>query len=206
MKKLFWGFFFILLEFHFNTTVNGAVTHSVDVLPDVVGWVLLLAGLREMEAESALFGKLRPFALAMAVYTGVLWVDELMGWFSQSGLLAILALVVELYVTWALVVAVRDVEERRGADLNSRSMKRAWTLLLLVSVVQIFAVGLVLGVLGALLSGSWGLLALLAGVAAVWGIAVLVAGIWYLLALRKSAKAYALLPPPGGAWQGPEFL
>lgn len=179
MSSIFWGFFFIFLNF--NLTVNG---HVLNLLPPFVGYLLVMRGSREMEAESDLFAHIRPFALGMAVYTGILWLGDLLAVTGQSGwlgvLLSLVATVVSLYVAWAVVRAVQDVEHRRGAYLNSASLKAAWTVL---AVAQ--AVSWVLTLLGTLLA--------LVGV-----IAGLVGIIWFLAALWHSRKDYEALPSPDG--------
>ena len=50
MRKLFYGFLLMFLSF--DLAVNG---HTLDVLPDFVGYFLLIRGMKEMEAESGLF-------------------------------------------------------------------------------------------------------------------------------------------------------
>ena len=66
MSALFWGFFFVYINF--NLIVNG---HVLNVLPAFVGYALIMKACREMEGESGLFSSIRPFALGMAVYTGI---------------------------------------------------------------------------------------------------------------------------------------
>ena len=80
-----------------------------------------------------------------------------------------------------MVQAIRDVEARRGAELNSDSLKTAWTVL---AVAQ--AAAWVLGLLGSLMA----LMGVIAG---------LVGIVWFLAALWRSRKYYEALPPLGGA-------
>ena len=68
--KFFWGFFFIYLNF--NLSINA---HTLNVLPEFVGYFLLLQGLRELEEESGVFSDTRPFVVGMTVYTAILWVE-----------------------------------------------------------------------------------------------------------------------------------
>lgn len=180
MSSIFWGFFFIFINF--NLTVN---QHVLNILPPFVGYLLLMRGTRDMEAESSLFAPVRPFAVGMAVYTGILWLGDLLGVTGQGNwlgmLLGLAATVISLYVSWAVVQAIRDVESRRGADLNSVSLKTAWTVL---AVAQVAAY--VLALLGSLLA----LMGVIAG---------LVGIVWFLVALWRSRRNYEALPPLGGA-------
>lgn len=179
MSSIFWGFFFIFINF--NLTVN---QHVLNILPPFVGYLLLKRGTRDMEAESPLFAPIRPFAVGMAVYTGILWLGDLLGVTGQGSwlgtLLGLAAMVISLYVSWSVVQAIRDVESRRGADLNSTSLKTAWTVL---AVAQVAAY-----VLALLVS----LLALLGVIAGLVGI------VWFLVALWRSRRNYEALPPLGG--------
>lgn len=179
MSAIFWGFFFVFLNF--NLTVNG---HVLNLLPPFVGYLLVMRGARDMGEESPLFDSVRPFALGMAIYTGILWVGDLLALTGQSSwlgmLLGLASMVVSLYVAWAVVRAVQDVEVRRNAELNSASLKTAWTVLAVAEVAVYL-----LGMLGSLLA--------LVGV-----IAGLVGIIWFLAALWRSRKNYEALPPLNG--------
>lgn len=127
MKKFAIGFLLIFLDF--NLTFNG---FALNVLPDFVGYYLLLQGTKEMEQESSLFAGPRPFIIGMIVYTAILWVGKLL---NVSGgilmtLLDLIALVVSFYITWVLVQAVRDMEQRHEADLYGAVLSKRWKILL----------------------------------------------------------------------------
>ena len=118
MGKFFWGFFFIYLNF--NLSVNA---HTLNILPEFVGYFLLLQGLKELDEESGVFAGGRPFAVGMAVYTGILWVGALLGitgtgsWLST--LLNLVSTAVSLYISWAIIQGIREMEERHEAGVNS---------------------------------------------------------------------------------------
>lgn len=182
MRKLFFGFLLMFLSF--DLEING---HSLDVLPDFAGYLLLLQGMREMESESRLFQSARPFAVGMAVYTAILWVGELLavtgeGWLLE--LLNFIAMIVALYIAWVLIQAVQEMEGNRTADLNSRGMYRYWKGLAAVQVMaELLSLMANLANIGILV----GLLALVA-------LAGFVLNILYLVAWWKSTKAYEALP------------
>ena len=123
MGKFFWGFFFIYLNF--NLSVNA---HTLNILPEFVGYFLLLQGLKELDEESGVFAGGRPFAVGMAVYTGILWVGALLGitgtgsWLST--LLNLVSTAVSLYISWAIIQGIREMEERHEAGVNSASRVR----------------------------------------------------------------------------------
>ena len=88
MNKLFWGFFFIFLNFSLN--FNGA---SLQLLPDWLGFILLYLACGELLGESEMFQKPRPFCVGLAIYTGILWLLDLLGIGADLGIFSwILAL------------------------------------------------------------------------------------------------------------------
>lgn len=101
MSSIFWGFFLVFVNF--NLTLNG---HVLNLLPPFAGYLLVMKGCRELEEESGLFASIRPFALGMAVYTGILWLGDLLAVTGQGSWLTVLlglaALAVSLYVSWAV--------------------------------------------------------------------------------------------------------
>ena len=114
-----------------------------------------------------------------------MWLGDLLAVTGQGSWLTVLlglaALAVSLYVSWAVVQAIRDTEGRRGADLNSASLKTGWTVLAVAQVAS-----WILAILGSLLA----LIGVIAG---------LVGIVWFLAALWRSRKLFEALPPPGGA-------
>ena len=125
MNKLFWGFFFLSLDFSFN--FNGA---SLGLLPDWVGFILLYLGCGELLGESELFQKPRPFCVGLGIYTGVLWLMSLFGIGADLGilswLLGLVSVCLNLYVTMLIVDAIANVEMRRNYDLCAAYLKKVW--------------------------------------------------------------------------------
>lgn len=176
MKKVFWGFFFIHLNFY--VSIYG---HTLYLLPTFVGYLLLYQAAGTLARESDRFKNLRPYAVAVAIYKGILWVGALLGITGENWLGAILelaALVIALYISWSVVQAILEIEKNRGADLNGASVRTGWFVLLAAQIA---------GTLGGLL--LWGALAWMSL------FALLVGVIWFLAALWKCAKCYDLLPP-----------
>lgn len=196
MSKIFWGFFFVFI--HFNLTFND---HTASILPPFIGCILLVQGMRAMEGESETFQYPRPFAAGLAVYTGIVWVGELLGVTSGGWLGLILELIsslAELYIAWAVIQAVRDVEMRRAAELNGEAMQRSWYALAVVTLLSfsgslLFRFYLVymgyssLKVFSLAASHAW----LIAAFALVW----LVVIIKFLAAVWRSKRLYEGLPP-----------
>lgn len=185
MKKFFWGFFFVFLNFNLNLN-----QYSLNVLPGFVGYILLFQGMRELEAESRLFRSIRPFAVGMAVYTAVLWLGDLLGVGSGSepqeiltNLLGLISAIVALYVSWGLSQGVLEIEDRQGADLNGPRIYKIWKALAVFQIVNT-----VLGWMANLTN-----IAALATLIIPLMIAGLVVIVLYLIAWWRAAGAWELL-------------
>ena len=72
MNRLFWGLFFVLLDY--KITVGRAV---FEILPDFVGFFLLMRGMESMADRSSCFNRGRHWAFAMALVSGVLYIGDL---------------------------------------------------------------------------------------------------------------------------------
>ena len=137
MKKLFWGMFFIYL--HFNLNMNG---HRLNLLPDFVGFILLVLAASALEGESAFFKRARPFSVGLAVYAALSWVGALLavtaeGWLSGAAeLLSLAAMLVTLYVGWLLSRGVLETETRRETDWGGKTLLSRWKLLACVQAVN----------------------------------------------------------------------
>ena len=170
MHKLFWGFFFLFLNFSLN--FNGAV---LQLLPDWVGFLLLYAACSELENESELFQKPRPFCVGLAVYTGILWLMDLLGIGANLGILSwilgLTATCLNLYVSMLIIDAITNMEMRRNYDLCSAYLRRVWKV---VAVATIAA----------------NVLLIVPVVAVVCALVAAVAGIVFLVAIHKTRKAY----------------
>ena len=125
MDKLFWGFFFVFLNFNLN--INAA---SLQLLPDWLGFLLLYLACGELLQESEMFGKPRPFCAGLAVYTAVLWLMELLGIGSDLGILSwvlgLAATCLSLYVSMLIVDAITNVEMHRNYDLCAAHLRKVW--------------------------------------------------------------------------------
>ena len=181
MKKLFWGFFFVYLNFNLNLNA-----HSINLLPNFVGWWLVLQGMEELKHESRYFENPRPFVLVLMVYEAILWLGNALAVVGESWLtmlLGILGGAAALYVIWLLVKGVRETEENHAADLGSAVLHRRWKNLLILQV----AVRL-LGIMGNLSNIS-----ILAVVSIVLVIAGFVVMVQFLMDWHRTAKAYEAL-------------
>jgi len=182
MKKLFLGFLFIYLNFDLSFN-----QFTLNVFPDFVGYIFLLQGVKELDAESSLFRGIRPFATGMVVYTAILWVGKLMGLTAGGNwvatLLELISTAVSLYISWVLIQGVLDMEQHHGADLNGKTLYGRWKAMVAV---------LLLNYLLALLANVANLVVVMTLIT-VTVLASLFLIFLFLFAWNRSAKAYEKL-------------
>jgi len=134
MKNIFIGFILIFLDFSLNLGNS-----KIGLIPDFVGYIVMINGLKEMAEESALFMKVKPFATGMAVYTGILYLLDLLGASVSLGvlsyLLAFTSTAISLYISYNIVMGVIAIEGKYNTPLNGASLKSIWTLLAVFNVL-----------------------------------------------------------------------
>ncbi len=135
MTNLFWGLLLVLLDFNLNL---GQVT--IGLLPDFLGFYLVMKGAQALPAPA--FGKVRPMALAMAAYTGVLYVLDLTGIGGNLGVfgwvLGLVSLAVQMAILYYICLGVTQLQTQSGRDLGAEKLKPLWmALLILQGITQL---------------------------------------------------------------------
>ncbi len=134
MSRILTGFLFIFLDF--NLTLGNS---KIGLIPDFIGYLIMLGGLAEMAEESPLFENVRPFAVGMAVYTGILYAMDLIGLSASLGfltyLIAVIGTVVSLYISYNIVTGVQETEVKRGAFLAGDRLRSCWVNLAILNAV-----------------------------------------------------------------------
>lgn len=125
MKKLMIGLLMVFLDF--NLTLNSNV---IGLIPDFIGYIIMIKGLEEMAGESPQFSKVKPYTVGMAVYAGVLYALDLFGITVSLGpfsfLLVVVSVAVSLHISYTIVMGVREMEARYGTDLNGEQLESRW--------------------------------------------------------------------------------
>ena len=162
--------------------------YSLNVLPDFVGYILLMKGIDLLKEESPFFEKARPFSVGMAVYTAVLWVGALLGVTGEAGLITkilnLLASAVGLYISWLLIQGAAEIEEVHSVDLNRERLLTLWKALVAVQVIM--------DVLQ--LMQSHANVSVLAAFSVLLIVAELIVIVMYLIAWKKTADIWETLP------------
>lgn len=132
MNALFIGMLLVFLD------VNvGFNNHIFDILPDFVGYFLMMRGLEAMARESRWFAKARPVALVMAVYSAVLYAVDALAVTVYSRFLSfclgLLAMAASLLLGWWTVSGVREMEQLQNRDLEGEKLRSFW---LYMAIIQ----------------------------------------------------------------------
>jgi len=134
MKNIFIGFLLIFLDFSLNLGNS-----KIGLIPDFIGYIVMINGLVEMAEESLLFMKVKPYAAGMAVYTGILYLLDIIGFSASLGalsyILAITSTIISLYISYSIVIGVKEMEGKYNTLLNGDSLKSTWTILAVFYVV-----------------------------------------------------------------------
>lgn len=135
MTNLFIAFLLIFLDF--NLTINSA--YVIGLIPDFVGFIFMIKGLKELAGESPRFSKLRPFAIGMTVYACIVYVLNALAVGTTSTLLSFALsfaeTAVSLYISYNIVMGVHDMEIRHSACFNYNNLKTYWTVMAIFQAV-----------------------------------------------------------------------
>ena len=175
MNKLFFGLLLIYLDVNINID-----SHTLNLLPDWAGYCLLFSGLLDLAGESEKFTKAKPLCLDMAVYTGVLWVLNLVVGSASLGIfdwiLSLAATAVSLYILYLIVSAIGDIETSRAVSIGQPKLMSAWKVM-------------------AVAYGAAQVLTILVALAVICLIVGFVATVVFMVYFNNTRKAYNQLPP-----------
>lgn len=176
MTRIFTGFLFIFLDFTLNL---GQV--RLELIPDFIGYIIMLNGLRGMSSESRAFIKARPFAVFMAFYTGIVWLFDLLGSAVSYGplsfILGIVSIIISFYISGKIVAGVMEMEQHYCADFNGKSLNTAFIVLVITGILSY-------------------LLLLVPALAVICLLVSFVAAICFLVAFNRSKNSYNNLVVP----------
>lgn len=151
MSKIFIGFILIFLDFNLNLGNS-----QIGLLPDFIGYIMMINGIDEMALESPLFMKVKPYATFMAVYSGIIYLLDLLGislGVALAYLIGLMSTAISLYISYNIIIGVIDIEDRYSKSLNGSTLKSTWTLFAIFSILTMVSLFFpVLAVISALIS------------------------------------------------------
>ena len=172
MRNIFIGLLFVFLDFNLNLGSS-----TIGLIPDFIGYILIYQGLGEISLLSGWFAKVRPWALGMIIYTAFLYALDLFGLWSGTSmsyvgiLLGLASIGVSLYISYGIVMGVKDIEASEGRRLDGERLFQIWKVM-------------------AILSAASYLLLIIPALAMVSIIASLIVGIVFLVAFSRTKNLY----------------
>ena len=174
MSKIFIGLLLVFLDF--NLTFD---TVTIGLLPDFIGYFILIGGLTEMAAVNSHFGKAKPFAILMAVYTLILYILDLIGLSAALGyaatVLGLLSTLISLHISYHIVQGVLELESAQARSLNGAPLFTTWKVLAVINILAY-------------------LLLFVPGLNVVCMVVCFIAGVIFLIQLNRTRKAYERPP------------
>jgi hypothetical protein len=132
--KYYWGFLFIMLDFRLQ---------GVDIMPDVIGFVLFMIGFQTLAAQSEYFQKGKAFNVIMIVVSifsiyekpvqgGGIHINPI------GAIIGLLSLVLLIIVVYHLFMGIKEMaSKRRLFDLVEEAGQK-WTYFLVFQIVALF--------------------------------------------------------------------
>ncbi len=138
MKKITYACIFIMI----NITIlfNEA---WFDVIPDFIGYIMLMAGLVEVSEKSENFKNLRTPSLMMIFISGFIFMNtaasNVFPMFISSIFMTAL-IIANLYILEKLILGFKDIEENENIDFRYNSLSRIFKTYKRLNIVLIIAV------------------------------------------------------------------
>ena len=125
MGNIFWGFFFVLLDF--NLTFNNVI---IGLIPTFIGFFLIFKGINQLQDSAANFRKIKPWVIVMAILFTITYVMDLLGMYDHSSgfnvAFGILCLIASLYIQYRIIRGIQEIEQVQDADLKSQALFSVW--------------------------------------------------------------------------------
>lgn len=140
MQNIFYGMLLVCLNFTFSI---GSV--KIGLLPDFVGYILMMKGIDEIVHESSQFVKIKPYIMTMVVYTCLLYIGDLFGLSIQingfiASVLGLIAVIIAFYISYTIISGIREIEKNDQCNLNGEILHTVWIVRVICSMVVYIAI------------------------------------------------------------------
>ena len=139
MNRLFWGLLLCLLDS--EITVGTAV---IGLLPDFLGFFLVMKGMQELSAENRFFDRGRHLAFGMILLSAICYGADLMNPASQTAVwlwgLELIGVIILLILIRMIITGILWLEHDNGLQLRGSLLKTLWKILIVICpLCQIFS-------------------------------------------------------------------
>lgn len=131
MKLIFIGLLLTNLDLNLNFRA-----FSIDILPDVIGWVLILLGCGKLAQYSGKFKSCELLAAVMTVLSVVAIFSGIMGMNVMGRIMGIVAGLGDLAACWLIVKGISDTEDKLRTDLGYLDLSKTLMIKLVTFVLS----------------------------------------------------------------------
>ncbi|HEY5466058.1 MAG TPA: hypothetical protein VIL27_03395 [Clostridia bacterium] len=136
MRRIFHGFMFVFLDFNLNLGAS-----SIDLIPDFIGYIMIVQGLDELAEYSPRFVRIRPYAAGMAIYSVIGYVFAVLGLSVGLGpvihmILTLAETIVSLKICFEILMGIMDMEDFSRQNLNTHSLLYVWKWLAVTTIAS----------------------------------------------------------------------
>ena len=134
MERIFIGMLLVFLDF--TLSIGNS---RIDLIPDFVGYILMMKGIMELIQGCEELDKARQFAMGMAIFTGAQFAMDLLGisvsigWFT-SYILAAGALAGELITAYWIIQGILRLQIIYNRNLEAENLLYIWKVRLAFSI------------------------------------------------------------------------
>lgn len=126
MKKIFYGMLFVF----FNFTINFGDS-IIGLIPDFIGYILMMIGCNELKETSGCFVKVKPVLIGMTILSVIFYILDFLGLGTiNSAVLLLLingiAVFGSLYSTYMITCGVVDMEKIQHLELAADKLMYKW--------------------------------------------------------------------------------
>ncbi len=131
MKKIFIGMLLVFLNFDINI---GSI--KIGLIPSFLGYIYMFNGLSEIKYLSDKFLKTMPYVKVMAIYSVILYAMDLLSISHLipqpiSFILGLASTVLSFFISYSIIMGIKDIEILKMQDLNSDKLYSTWKLLVI---------------------------------------------------------------------------
>ncbi len=136
MILFFFGFLFVFLDF--NYAIGGA---TVNLIPDFIGYILVILGCRSIGRQSNHFILVRIVALLLMAWSAVAFVMGLVSFemhYIVRIIVDIVVMLCALYMTYELTEGIKTYERSLSRPIGAAQLSSAWVLLCMGNLIYYF--------------------------------------------------------------------
>lgn len=126
MQNIFYGMLLSFLNFDLNIG-----DCKIGLIPDCLGYILMIKGINELMIEGSHFKKIKPYIELMVVYTSFLYIADLLNIRNQINeiltiTVGIIFTIISLYIVYSIIKGITDIEHKYKCNLKSGILYSLW--------------------------------------------------------------------------------